>query len=264
MRGRIRRLACLSLATASGLLEPGGSRIVGSCLVARRGNLLRLERQSEPGNVQSEWDLDKQCAPDYAGTIAGMARSALEGRTGPQKILLLGLGGGTMAADLLINPVDWRINITAVESDADVAAAAREVFFPSMFASSPGAADSKLSVAIGDALELVEQPAELLVDGEGFDVIIEDFAYEQPSLLKPPFWRALHKLAVPDGTLLVNTLFDEREQMDSLAKDLAIGGWTDVKQTVDRGLQLEPGEAPTTDPKDWRPRDNMILEARAS
>ena len=137
-----------------------------------------------------------------------------------------------MAADLLINPVDWRINVTAIESDADVAAAAREVFFPSMFATSPGA-ESKLSVAIGDALELVEKPAELLVDGEGFDVIIEDFAYEQPSLLKPPFWRALHKLAVPDGTLLVNTLFDEREQMEHLAKDLAIAGWKDVKQTVD-------------------------------
>ena len=37
-----------------------------------------------------------------------------------------------MAADLLINPVDWRINITAVESDADVAAAAREAGGPDL------------------------------------------------------------------------------------------------------------------------------------
>ena len=150
-----RALACLAVP----LLAPGASRIVGGCLVARQGSFLRLERTAEPGNVQSEWDLDRMRAPDYAGTMAEMARTALDGRAGVQNILILGHGGGTMAADLLTSPPDWRMRIMAVEADADVVEAAQQHFHPHMFADSEAAVTSRLTVVQADAVDLISRAA---------------------------------------------------------------------------------------------------------
>ena len=289
--------------SSSSLLSGGAPIVVGSAMVLRHGNFLRLERTAEPGNVQSEWDLLQQIAPDYAGTMADMAREALDGRNGPQRVLLLGLGGGTMAADLLCGGVsrlaDWRLHVTAVESDSDVAQIAREYFIPAMFHEQP-AAQERLSVVVADAIELVASGSDgggptgaadgaastLLnlpwedeaaavgaraegkagaraMQGRRFDVILEDFAYESPGLLRAPFWRALREnFAARDATLISNTLYAERSLMGSLQSELQAAGWADVRQRVDRGLQALPGEATASwDPADWEPRDNMIFVA---
>jgi spermidine synthase len=223
--------------------------------------------------VQSEWDIARQRAPDYAGTMADLARVALEERKGPQHVLLLGLGGGTIAADLLCGagrPLDWRLECTSVEFDADVAEAARQYFMPCMFAHSPESHE-RLHVVIGDAVKLVTGSTATAAPPEAaprplggpYDVLIEDFAYEQPGWLKPPFWRRLRALAAPDATLLINTMYDRREQMEGLAHDLRTAGWRDVCQRVDRGLQAAPGEARCSDdPASWQPRDNMIFACR--
>jgi len=42
------------------VLLPGQRRQVGSCVVYRTGDMLRLERAAEPGNVQSEWDVGQR------------------------------------------------------------------------------------------------------------------------------------------------------------------------------------------------------------
>ena len=46
------------------LLRPGESRVVGGCLVERKGNTLSLSSNAEPENVQSEWDVSSGRAPD--------------------------------------------------------------------------------------------------------------------------------------------------------------------------------------------------------
>ena len=260
-----RAVALLSATSSNALLGPHDSpRVVGNCLVARRGDTLRLELLTEPGNVQSEWDLAGATAPDYAGTMAHMARAALAHRAGPQRVLLLGLGGGTIAADLLLH--DRRLHVTAIERDADVAAAAREVFIPAML---PPVAREKIDIVLADAVERILHRRKAGVAPHAreqmrYDVILEDFAYESPGLLHASFWRALRQdWAANDCTLLINTLYPHCKQMDDLACDLADGGWTGLRQRVDRGLQVLPGVAGrrSNDPSTWQPRDNMIFSA---
>jgi len=120
------------------LLRPGESRVVGGCLVEHRGDLLRLCSSIEPENIQvattacilaharvtltptctstctctrtctfkslqSEWDLASGRAPDYAGVMASLATDALGSRPrGDRRVLMLGLGGGTIAADIML------------------------------------------------------------------------------------------------------------------------------------------------------------------
>ena len=151
------------------LLRPGESRVVGSCLVEHRGDLLRLCRSAEPENIQSEWDMASGRALDYAGVMARLATFALGSRPrGDRRVLMLGLGGGTIAADIMLvralrcvhaelpcacpiclptslpvfclpachqaAPVDWTLQVTCVEADSDTAAAAQQFFLPLMFA----------------------------------------------------------------------------------------------------------------------------------
>jgi hypothetical protein len=43
------------------------------------------------------------CAPDYAGVMASLATDALGSRPrGDRRVLMLGLGGGTIAADIML------------------------------------------------------------------------------------------------------------------------------------------------------------------
>ena len=257
---------------------------MGSCVVDRRGDSLRLERvDAEPGNIQSEWNLDERCAPDYAGAMADMALEALAGRKGG-RVLMLGLGGGTIAAHMLLRAAeaaepDWALSITAIEYDVDVSAAAREIFVPLMLDDSSEAAASnfarRLRIVEADAVSSVMAAAVDDDDGDGlggpFDCIVEDFAYTAhgSSGTSEDFWRALRTLSVPGGVLLANTLYDEAPQMDSLERDLRGAGWRDITRRVDRGLQRGPpwerwgwplGRGEAAQPT-WRPRDNMIFRA---
>ena len=53
--------------------------------------------------LQSEWDLASGRAPDYAGVMASLATDALGSRPrGDRRVLMLGLGGGTIAADIML------------------------------------------------------------------------------------------------------------------------------------------------------------------
>lgn len=273
------RIRTLHACIATGLLAPGASRIVGSCLVVRTGSSLRLERTAEPDSVQSEWDLENMRAPDYAGFMANMAREVLDGRkSGPQRCLILGHGGGTMAADLLTRGDAWRLHVTAVEADADVACAAQRHFHPHMFAHSEASVEARLRLVEADAIDVVTRAATCSRDeasggastpgaegalGSGnFDVVIEDFAYEQPGRLGAAFWHDVRTLTAHGGHVLVNTLYEGRPQLDHLASELRAGGWSDVRQFVDRGLQVEACEVRrSADPSTWCVRDNMIFAA---
>ena len=169
----------------------GDRRRLGNCIVHRRGDMLRLERAQEPGNIQSEWDAGMCCTPDYAGTMAEMARDALvssQPQAGGRCVLMLGLGGGTIAGQLLLRgglpdgSFDPLLHVTAVESDVDVARAASRYFMPLMFEQAAGAASlqRRLHILHADALGVVEGTVGLGEHGP-FDVIIEDFACERAS-----------------------------------------------------------------------------------
>ena len=134
-------------------------------------------------------------------------------------------------------------------------------------------ADSAAAEGLG-AGEGLEGGAEGL--GGPFDVIIEDFAYLRHGFAGTgePFWRDLRRnLCAPGGTVLINTLYDSRGELDALERDLHAAGWRDVRRRVDRGLQVQVGKrwggktrgtvpvAETVPPSEWRRRDNMIFAA---
>jgi len=83
-------------------------------------------------------------------------------------------------------------------------------------------------------------------------------------LLRAPFWRSVReRLAAPAATVLINTLYHDREEHERLEADLRAAGWRDVQQRVDRGLQALPGQRRRgLKPSEWRPNDNMIFSAR--
>jgi len=266
-------------------LGRGETRRLGNVVVHRRGDMLRLERAQEPGNIQSEWDAGMGSTPDYAGTMAEMARRALLAQAPPRgaghsavggRVLMLGLGGGTIAGQLLLagatpdGSFDPLLRVTAIEADYDVARAASRYFVPTMFERSAGAAslERRLRILHADARGVVEgTTASLSAEDAGpYDVIIEDFAYEEPGRLGAPFWRGLREsLAAPGCTVLINTLYSSHAEMDVLANDLREAGWRDVRRKVDRGLQAPPGQTRQSYAlEDWRPNDNMIFAANCT
>ena len=38
--------------------------------------------------------------------------------------------------------------------------------------------------------------------------------------------------------MLINTLYDRRDELEALERDLLAAGWRDVRRRVDRGLQV--------------------------
>ena len=68
-----------------------------------RTRLLAPTHAHARAHLQSEWDLASGRAPDYAGVMASLATDALGSRPrGDRRVLMLGLGGGTIAADIML------------------------------------------------------------------------------------------------------------------------------------------------------------------
>ena len=181
---------------------------------------------------------------------------------------MLGLGGGTIAGQMLCSSSDCSLHVTAVEADADVVDAASDHFLPLMFGANPHVEPAqeanlrrRLHVARADANSFVNGSTALPAApfGPPYDVVVEDFSYGVYGQLAPAFWRSLRMLTTDGGTLLVNTLFPHFTEMDHLARDLRTAGWSSVSMVVDRGV--DDDEADVSRPQDWRPGDNMIVSA---
>lgn len=269
------RLLSMAATDGAGLLKAGDSRRIGGCEVYRQGDRLFLERAAEPGNVQSEWDIATGTAPDYAGTMADMARSVLDETPGGRRVLMLGMGGGTIAGQLLCGSgagtgfsTDWALHITAIEADPDVTAAAHSFYFPVMFGHCREAKNmrSRIKVVHADAFA-VANGSVVLKEAAGasfcgpFDVIIEDFGYPSYGRLTMPFWRSLRAFAAPEGTILINTLYEHASELAMLERDLRAAGWRRLRRRVDRGMQAEPGACKSPRAEDWQPGDNLIFSA---
>lgn len=254
-------------------LRHGESREFGNVVVQLSQGRMILEHKAEPGNIQSEWDTLRCRAPDYAGCIADKAILALQA-SGKQdlRLLMLGLGGGSIVGHIICASftIDRSLRVTAVESDEDVTRAAQEVFFPAMYhndsfllSEQQVAALQHVRIIHADARHVVEGSVSLPVDATGpFDVIIEDFAYGAYGTLDVNFWKALREQhAHTNASLFVNTLYDDRKEITRLTQDLAAASWSDIVQTVDRGLQAEVGDAKIIAPEHWMQGDNMIISA---
>src|SRR5471030_283630 len=117
----------------------------------------------------------------------------------PCEVLMIGLGGGSMARYIHQRMPGTRT--TVVEINAKVLAAARSMFhFP--------VDDARLQVAIADGADYVEDHAEsaevLLVDG--FD------DGKQPSVLcTQAFYDAAHAALRPDGVMAINFMAEEKK-----------------------------------------------------
>ena len=94
------------------------------------------------------------------------------------------------------------------------------------------------------------------VVGRACVLCLRSFAYQRHGYLGtgPAFWRAIRRrLCAPGGTVVVNTLYDTRDEMERLAADLREAGWKDVQRRVDRGLQARLWGRKTVAVHEWRP-----------
>ena len=140
--------------------------------------------------VQSAMRLDAPHGLELEYTRAMMA--FLLFKTRPERIALVGLGGGSLAKFLLRHLPDLRL--TAVEVAAEVVAAARDWFHLPVD-------DARLDVVVADGADFVPDHPDsqdvLLVDGYGPEGLV-------PALATPVFFQACRDLLRPGGVAVFN------------------------------------------------------------
>lgn len=134
--------------------------------------------------ISRPWDLE------LAYTRAMMA--CLLFKPGPDEVLMIGLGGGSLAKFIRKHRPDTRI--TAVEISPQVVAAARSHFFLPQD-------DERLGVVIGDGAEYV--PAH---PGSADVILLDGFdaGNQVESLASLEFYQACRRALKPGGVLVVN------------------------------------------------------------
>ena len=118
----------------------------------------------------------------------------------PERALLLGAGGGTLAA--LLTRRFGRVRIVAVDNDARVVQLGREAFYLSL---------SDVDVVLADAFAFAAACTGL------FDYIAVDLFHggERPrAMLSRPFLADLRRLSAPRATVAVNLFRDKRLPRD--------------------------------------------------
>jgi spermidine synthase len=125
-----------------------------------------------------------------------------------KKILLLGLGGGTVV-ELLTNEFEFKGHITAVEIDPVIISIAKKDFGikPS----------SKLTIECADAVEYIR------TSRKKFDLIICDIFVDQilpEEVAAESFWKNMAKRSSKNGTIIFNA-FHETAKMKKVTNTLS-------------------------------------------
>ncbi len=166
-------------------------------LVRTRGDRRTLE--FAPGDIQSEMRMSRPSALVLAYARAMMAFALFVPR--PRHILLVGLGGGSMAKFCHRHFPHSRI--TVLELRADVIAVRSQFLVP------PD--DGRFRVVHADAAAWLARAAE---DGVAADVIVMDgfdAAGLPPALSSLPFYRDCRRVLLPGGVLAANVFsYDPR------------------------------------------------------
>lgn len=164
------------------------------------------------GGVQSSMRIREPLALDVAYTRKMMAFLLFNSR--PENILMLGLGGGSLAKFCYHHLPAARI--TVVEIDPTVTAFREQFLIPRD--------DDRFRVIHGDGVAYL---ADHWQSGSRFDVILVDafdFRGLAPTLVAPDFYdNALHSLA-PGGVLVANLVGGKRECRDHVKRIRATFG----------------------------------------
>ena len=229
---------------------PRNSSAVELSIVEDANKILMVAPQLH--RVYSRWDKRKQRAlSPYGHTMAGEVRShfasVIRKRPANEKVLMLGLGGGVIAGDLLCNSSSsTNMHVTAVELVASVASLAERRFFNAMFSGKCAHMRDRLRVVVGDAMK----PQEVVGANERFAAILLDIppVYEAAQGTTVAYYDMLRRMSVPRGILVINTLYATKEEPLALERMLYAARWQSVrKKLVGRAV--------------WAPRANVIVSA---
>ena len=220
--------------------------------------------------IYSRWDKIKHEALSPYGRACAEAvrRAPLPARA---RVLMLGLGGGVIAGDLLCGSSGAKRDaalaideVVAIELSLAVTQAAQERFLPVIFSGACAEMRPKLRIVNGDALEA----AKLMAGARGkvrrsqrFHAFIVDVppGYEAAEAAPIEFWRSLAGLAAPGAVLVVNTIFGEQQELGVFARRLQSGAWATTKQEL--VVSTSPQSSARGSAK-WRPRANVVFTAR--
>jgi len=220
--------------------------------------------------AHSVWFLEPPHARGVYGVIAEIVRSLWKPDAAPPRILMLGLGGGVVAGNLLTHPTRPVQSVCSVEFDQRVIELARKEFFPVMFAGKSAAQGQKHHVIHGDAFNAVDLIRNAHLGR--FDFIVEDFcAYLHGGKAPAYFWNSLHKVLNNDGKLIINTHFEYEEDLDALKSELSLAGWGEFTEYVGPNIDIAEGMSqphddllprPRSSREPWKPAQNIIISAR--
>ena len=205
------------------------------------------------GRIYSRWDKIKgEALSPYARKTADMLFHGMPTNTSA-RVLMVGLGGGVIAGDLLCRDGalsdGTRISrLDVIELNQSVVDLASKRFFPVMFSKGCAPYRQKLSVIVGNALAVTSLvPRPIAYDGIAVDV---PPAYDEPGGAPIEFWSSLLEVAAPGALMVVNTLYTTSTGTALLSARLEQAGWNAL-----------PAVPMSTRVK-WRPHANMLMPAR--
>ena len=152
-----------------------------------------------------------------------MMLGALYLRPNPRRVLMIGLGGGTLVSAL--SRVVPESEIDVVEIDPSIVRVAKEYF---NFRPSP-----KVRVTVSDGRVFVKRA---LSRGEKYDLIMLD-AFDQryipPHLLTKQFLNEVKKILTADGVLAANTFyFSDRYDDESVTYESVYGSFFNLRKAL--------------------------------
>jgi spermidine synthase len=125
----------------------------------------------------------------------------------PERVLMLGLGGGSLVKFLLDQCSDCRVD--AVEKRPKIVEVAREYFHLPQ--------DQRLSVHVEDALQFLEAPRTDLYDLIAVD--LHDSHGMAPVVQRTEFFPCCHNWLAADGMLVINLWYGSNESEERMVRD---------------------------------------------
>ena len=251
-------LALLGSATAAtaASLSKRSANSTGPLLTIHEDATKILMISAREHRVYSRWDKTHHRAlSPYGRAMADAVRAHLRKSQQKARVLMLGLGGGVIAGDLLCNQASLPAGIgriTAVEAYASVAKLAETRFFGAMFAGPCASMRDRLRVVVGDAMTGGLQAFE----GRSFfsSVLVDvPAAYESAEGAPTAFYAGLLALCAPGGLLVLNTLYEKQMEVQAVQAKLHDAGW--------RNISAQLVETAGNRLAKWRPRANVIVVA---
>lgn len=147
------------------------------------------------------------CAKLFLGQIVNSLKERVEDPGTIKRVLILGMGGGTMA--YLLSKTFPGVEIVSVEYDEIMVDVAKRFFNLD--------ATPNHRVIVDDALKVVVEPEEFDISLGSFNVLIVDIfnGEKYPDLAKTGnFIGAIKRLVAPGGHLIFNRVYTEEHQED--------------------------------------------------